>query len=64
MARPIDEFVVAWEALSGKSDEQGWRSIGVAPAGPCRIMAARRFPGNGEALLAGFSAVKVPVAGS
>lgn len=62
MARPIDEFVVAWNALSGSSGASGWRSISVAPAGPCVLMAGRRFPGNEEALLAGFSAAKVPLA--
>ena len=62
MARPIDEFVLAWSALSGASDEEGWRSIAVASAGSCSLMAGRRFPGNEEALLAGFSAAKLPAA--
>lgn len=62
MARPIDEFVVAWGALSGTSGEEGWRSIAVVPAGPCVLMAGRRFPGNEEALLAGFSSARVPAA--
>ena len=55
MARPIDEFVAAWDALSSRGDGMGgWRGIPVAPAGPCELLAARRFPGNEEALLAGF----------
>lgn len=62
MARPIDEFVMAWDALSAVSSEEGWRSIPVAPAGPCVLMAGRRFPGNEETLLAGFSTARVPVA--
>lgn len=62
MARPIDEFLMAWGALSGVSVEDGWRSIPVAPAGPCVLMAGRRFPGNEEALLAGFSSAKLPAA--
>lgn len=62
MARPIDEFVLAWDALSGRSAEGGWRSIRVAPAGSCVLMAGRRFPGNEEALLAGFALAKVPAA--
>jgi hypothetical protein len=61
MARPIDEFALAWDALSG-AGAGGWRSIAVAAAGPCVLMAARRFPGNEEALLAGFSAAWVPTA--
>lgn len=62
MARPTDEFLVAWNALSGQALEEGWRSIPVAPAGTCVLMAGRRFPGNVEALLAGFSTAKVPSA--
>ena len=60
MARPIEEFAVAWQALSGKGDGTGWRCIAVSPAGPCPLLAARRFPGNEEALLAGFRTVKAP----
>jgi len=62
MGRPTDEFSLAWKALSGASDKEGWRSIAVAPAGPCVILAGRRFPGNEEALLAGFAFAKMPVA--
>lgn len=54
MPRPIDEFGAAWEALSGSGAEAGWRGIPVARAGVCELMAARRFPGNEEALLARF----------
>lgn len=54
MHRPIDEFVAAWEALSGRGEEAGWRGIPVASAGACELVAARRFPGNEEALLARF----------
>lgn len=54
MPRPIDEFVAAWEALSGSGTEAGWRGIPVARAGACELVAARRFPGNEEALLARF----------
>lgn len=62
MARQTDEFVLAWESLAGKSTEDGWRSIPVARAGSCHLMAARRFPGNGESLLAHFPSAKIPVA--
>jgi len=62
MARPTDEFLVAWESLVGDSTQDGWRSIPVAPAGSCQLMAARRFPGNGESLLAHFPSVNIPVA--
>lgn len=62
MARPIDEFALAWDALSGATGAGGWRSIAVVAAGPCALMAARRFPGNEEALLAGFSSAQVSTA--
>ena len=55
MARPIDEFLLAWNSLSGSAEQDGWRSIPVTPAGPCVLQAGRRFPGNEESLLAGFS---------
>jgi hypothetical protein len=60
MARPIEEFAVAWEALSGKEDGTGWRCIAVSPTGPCSLLAARRFPGNEQAILAGFRTAKAP----
>lgn len=60
MARPIEEFAMAWQALSGNGGGEGWRCISVSPAGPCPIMAARRFPGNEEAMLAGFHSAKAP----
>lgn len=62
MARPIDEFILAWKSLSGSTEEEGWRSIPVAPVGPCVLKAGRRFPGNEESLLAGFASVKIPAA--
>lgn len=59
MPRPIDEFVTAWEALSGSGTLAGWRGIPVARAGACELMAARRFPGNEEALLARFPTARL-----
>lgn len=60
MARPIEEFAMAWQALSGNGGGEGWRCISVSPAGTCPIVAARRFPGNEEAMLAGFCSAKAP----
>ena len=54
MARQTDSFRVAWDALAAQEPAEGWRSISVEPAGPCPLLAARRFPGNEEALLVGF----------
>ena len=62
MARPIDECAVAWHSLSGTSDEPGWRTIPVTPAGRCQLSAGRRFPGNQEALLASFPGASLPAA--
>jgi len=60
MARSIDEFEMAWHALSDSTASEGWRCISVSPAGPCFMMAARRFPGNEESMLAGFGLIKAP----
>lgn len=62
MARPTDEFAVAWQSLSEARDDAGWRTIPVTPAGRCQLCAGRRFPGNQEALLASFSTVEIPAA--
>ena len=62
MARPTDEFAVAWQSLAGVREEAGWQTIHVTPAGRCQLCAGRRFPGNQEALLASFSAATIPAA--
>ncbi|WP_339542258.1 PD-(D/E)XK motif protein [Pseudomonas sp. JAI120] len=60
MPRVIEEFVTAWEALSGeRGEEGGWLGIPVVTVGECELMAARRFPGNEEALLARFPTVRI-----
>lgn len=62
MARPSDEFVLAWNSLVGVAEGYGWRTIPIVAAGPCVLSAGRRFPGNEEALLAGFSSASVATA--
>lgn len=62
MARPTDEFAVAWQSLAGVRNEAGWQTIPVTSAGRCELSAGRRFPGNQEALLASFSDVTIPAA--
>lgn len=63
MPRPLDEFLAAWEALSGRyGEEGGWLGIAVTPAGNCELMAARHFPGNEEALLARFPTARLGAA--
>lgn len=63
MARPIEEFVAAWEALSGRDcGAGGWLAIPVSPSGSCPILAARKFPGNEEAILVCFPSTGIPAA--
>ncbi|PHV09384.1 hypothetical protein CSQ96_02535 [Janthinobacterium sp. BJB412] len=62
MARQIEEFVLAWSALSGGSEGQGWRTIPITSAGSCSLMAGRCFPSNEEVLLAGFLSAPLPIA--
>lgn len=62
MAQPTEAFVLAWDSLAGESLEDGWRSIPVSRAGSCELLAARRFPRNGESLLAHFPMAKIPIA--
>ncbi|WP_455284412.1 PD-(D/E)XK motif protein [Cupriavidus necator] len=62
MAQRTDEILLAWESLSATSDESGWRTIAIKPAGACQLRAGRRFPGNEEALVVGFPAATLGVA--
>lgn len=62
MARQNSDFAVAWSSLSDSNADIGWRSINVGSAGPIALHAGRRFPGNEQALLAGFDSTTVPVA--
>ena len=55
-----DELLSAWRALTGNPSGGGWRTIPVADGGPCRLLAGRHFPGNEEALVVGFSSIRVP----
>jgi hypothetical protein len=62
MTQAFNEGILAaWRALSGDGAEQGWRSIAVSDRQVPRLMAARHFPGNAEALLVGFDNVVVPL---
>lgn len=56
------ELLAAWRALDGHRAAEGWRTIPVAPNGPCRLLAGRHFPGNEEALLVGFASIGMPPA--
>ncbi len=57
----IDELHSAWRALGGSAGgTDGWSTIPLALPGPRRLRAGRHFPGNEEALLVGFTSVRVP----
>jgi hypothetical protein len=65
MVRPTntDELNSAWRALAGNaSAAEGWRTIPLGVAPNKRFRAGRHFPGNEEALLVGFTSVKIPAA--
>lgn len=54
MARPSEEFLLAWSSLSGKDSALGWHAISLPAAGPVELRAGRRSPDNAEAILLGF----------
>lgn len=55
-------LAAAWRALSGSGDRPGWRIIGidVRVHQHASVLAGRRFPGDHEAILVGFSTVEAP----
>ncbi|MCW5235131.1 PD-(D/E)XK motif protein [Verminephrobacter eiseniae] len=57
MARPSDEFLMAWSSLSGTDIEPGWRVISLPSAGPLELRAGRRSPDDAEAVLVGFPSI-------
>lgn len=59
MARPSDEFFLAWSSLRGDDPTLGWQAISLPPAGPIGIQAGRRSPDNAEAILLTFPAGSV-----
>jgi len=62
MARPNNEFALAWGSLAGTTEDIGWRSIPITSSVPVTMHAGRRFPGNEEALLVAFADKIIPVA--
>jgi hypothetical protein len=49
-----DELLLAWKAFDSDNTKEGWQTIPLTSNGPCRLFAARHFPGNEEGLLIGF----------
>lgn len=54
MARPSEEFLLAWSSLSSVDPTPGWQAIALSAAGPVDIQAGRRSPDNAEAILFSF----------
>lgn len=62
MARPSNEFLMAWSSLSGDDAEPGWQAIALPSAGSLELRAGRRSPDNAEAVLVGFPLVHLAAA--
>lgn len=56
----MNDLRSAWRALSGTGGSEGWKTISVATAAPCMLLAGRRLPGDEEALLVGFRNIRTP----
>lgn len=50
----------AWRALSCNGGGEGWRTIPIQLDAPCRLLAGRHCPGDEEAIIVGFSGVRLP----
>jgi hypothetical protein len=59
MARPSEEFLLAWSSLSSDDSTPGWQAIALPPAGSIDIQAGRRSPDNAEAILLGFTSARL-----
>ncbi|MEE1656758.1 PD-(D/E)XK motif protein [Microvirga sp. CF3062] len=55
-----EDLGAAWRALAGGGTGDGWRTIPLASLGRAKLLAARRFPANEEAILVGFDTVRIP----
>lgn len=59
MARPSEEFLLAWSSLSSDDPAPGWQAIALPPAGPIDIQAGRRSPDDAEAILLCFPSAQL-----
>lgn len=59
MARPSEDFLLAWSSLLAEDPAPGWQAIAMQPAGPIEIQAGRRSPDNAEAVLLGFPSTRL-----
>lgn len=62
MARPSNEFLMAWSSLTSTDGEPGWQAIALPSAGPLLMRAGRRSPDNAEAMLVCFPSVNLTAA--
>lgn len=62
MARPSNEFLMAWSSLTGADIEPGWQAISLPSAGPLQLHAGCRSPDNAEAVLVGFPTARLAAA--
>ncbi|MBS0174227.1 MAG: PD-(D/E)XK motif protein [Nitrospira sp.] len=60
MARPSEEFLLAWSSISCDDDIPGWQAISLPSAGPVEVQAGRRSPDNLEAILFCFPTATLP----
>ena len=60
MARPSEEFLLAWSSLSGEDSTPGWQAISLPAAGRIGVQAGRRSPDNAEAVLLIFPSAGLP----
>jgi len=61
MARPSEEFLLAWSSLSSNASTPGWQAISLPSAGPVKVQAGRRSQTNVEAILLSFPTAKLPL---
>lgn len=59
MARPSEEFVLAWSSLTCDGEAPGWQAISLPSAGPIEVQAGRRSPNNAEAVLFTFPTARL-----
>ena len=59
MARPSEEFMLAWSSLAGDALSPGWQAITLPSAGPIEVQAGRRSPDNAEAILLAFPTIRL-----
>ena len=62
MARPNNEFLMAWSSLTSADAEPGWQAIALPSAGALQLRAGRRSPDNAEAVLVRFPSAKLAAA--